>query len=502
MTVTIRQQKSFLNRTIIGVSGDQDELVNYNASDFTSPTVYFEIVAENANASSQSVYLHDSGDTVKATITIPANTNVSTRFRASATPANDDHHINIGSTDINVHSAKLIIIQSAANILATQTEINLGDYDEFDAANTNVNPTNGPPIWKYESAKFDGTTVFTFCVVSAEIEMGAVSYHLQEATDAAFTTDVTELATISSVENAAATWHESASFTPTNNKYYRVCYQQTASMKGGKLYNAAVMITQTDATAITKLQTEYSLEETGNSGDRIMDNRPCYFDPAEWVGVTNAYYSEHIGNAGTTKTALIAGKRHQYQSYEESDSAFYGDDGSSDLRARGESFNSRAGFDIEDVVVSLRKVGSPTDNVTIKLASTGIDGTALATATIDGATLTTSNALVKFTFSSPYTLTANTTYYLRIERSGSRDETNYYVLRRSDADRYPDGAHYYWQAGGWQSIANDLVFALYDDDDDYSEVTNGEITGDDLQRSSALTMPASATEIASYLKAA
>jgi hypothetical protein len=113
---------------------------------------------------------------------------------------------------------------------------------------------------------------------------------------------------------------------------------------------------------------------------------------------------------------------------------------------------------------SLKKFGSPTDNLTALIVAS--DGTTvLATsATVAGSSLTTSYAWVNFTFSTPYALSASTIYYIVITRSGAADASNYYLLDWSTDNVYTGGElHTYSTASGVgnsQGTSTDALFKI------------------------------------------
>lgn len=82
-----------------------------------------------------------------------------------------------------------------------------------------------------------------------------------------------------------------------------------------------------------------------------------------------------------------------------------------------------------NVKLNLKKIGSPTDNIVVKLYATsaGLPTTVIATSvtTLAGTSLTTNYVQYDFTFNT--TVTANTVYAIVIERSGDVSTTNYYA---------------------------------------------------------------------------
>jgi hypothetical protein len=122
---------------------------------------------------------------------------------------------------------------------------------------------------------------------------------------------------------------------------------------------------------------------------------------------------------------------------------------------------------IKTVVVSLKKSNSPTDNLTIEIqADSGGNpsGSALATSNVvDGSTLTGTYAATTFTFASPYTVNASTTYWLVLKRSTGSNGTNYYIAQYKKSASYSGGAvKINLNSGGWTTptVAGDLYFQI------------------------------------------
>jgi hypothetical protein len=232
--------------------------------------------------------------------------------------------------------------------------------------------------------------------------------------------------------------------------------------------------------AISKLQPEYLLVNE-NQSDTGLQEFQTYFDPDEWDGVDNTYYHEHSASGTGSNTKLISGDSQvSHNTYETGVwDWLYG--GSGTYEEQGQSFSSGGGFDLKAVGFYFTKYGSPTDNLKVELAAT-IDGSTIATT----ATVSMSNIndedLVIFEFSSAQTLTASTTYYLRIKRDGSRDTSNFCGPYFDSTVGYSGGQKYVKASGTWSGESSyDLAFILWDET--YGgEITNSNITGNDLYR--------------------
>jgi len=114
--------------------------------------------------------------------------------------------------------------------------------------------------------------------------------------------------------------------------------------------------------------------------------------------------------------------------------------------------------------VKIGKYGSPADNVsvTIRSDSAGSPNTVLATATVAGSTLTGDLGWVRFDFGSALALSASTTYWLCVARSGALDANNYYRLAVDEGVAFAGGALKLWNGGAWgnRTPNADLVFSV------------------------------------------
>lgn len=118
----------------------------------------------------------------------------------------------------------------------------------------------------------------------------------------------------------------------------------------------------------------------------------------------------------------------------------------------------------------MRKAAAPTGTMAAKLyAVTGTFGTnaaptggALATSdTINVSTLTTTLALVTFTFSTPFTMSSGTDYAVVVEYAGS-DATNLIAVGYDLVGSTHAGNMARLSSGSWASASGDLCFYTYD----------------------------------------
>ncbi len=135
---------------------------------------------------------------------------------------------------------------------------------------------------------------------------------------------------------------------------------------------------------------------------------------------------------------------------------------SNNRRAQGQSFTTTSSYSTTTVDLYLAKSGSPVDNLTLEILSSSMTGTVLGTsATVGGASVSTSNSWIRFTFASPVTLSSGTTYYLRLTRSGANDVSNYYQWNGT-GDEYAGGNRYQLDLASWVSASSDdLEFKVF-----------------------------------------
>lgn len=133
----------------------------------------------------------------------------------------------------------------------------------------------------------------------------------------------------------------------------------------------------------------------------------------------------------------------------------------------GQLFLDIAGGPLRQIKLYLKKASSPTGNATVKIYATsgGVPtGVALATSdTFDVSTLTTSLALVTFTFTGAerIDLTAGTTYALSLEYASGDGTNKVHVGVDSSSPSYAGGTLATY-AGSWSAVSgSDAAFYIY-----------------------------------------
>ena len=118
-----------------------------------------------------------------------------------------------------------------------------------------------------------------------------------------------------------------------------------------------------------------------------------------------------------------------------------------------------------EIVIRLRKMGSPSDAVTVELCadSAGAPGSVLASGSVAAASIYTSMNWVTATLGTQPTLSYGTNYWIVVRRSGSSHYSNYYEIDVDEGGQYSLGALKVWSGAAWVDPANvaDLLFAVW-----------------------------------------
>jgi hypothetical protein len=133
----------------------------------------------------------------------------------------------------------------------------------------------------------------------------------------------------------------------------------------------------------------------------------------------------------------------------------FGDSESQDNLAQG--FQLPTSWTVTHVAVQIKRIGNPTDNFRIGLYpdSGGILGTALSVIEIVGSTLYTEATWMEWPLTTPVALTAATTYYLGMRRTGSPSLTDGYEVTIDDTGSYTGGSLRVYNGTTWVEIVTD-----------------------------------------------
>lgn len=116
-------------------------------------------------------------------------------------------------------------------------------------------------------------------------------------------------------------------------------------------------------------------------------------------------------------------------------------------------------FLVAEVFVRVKRVGSPSDSLRVAIQSNSSgnpSGTILDSATTLGTALSEDMDWLKSVFSATVALTYGTTYWLVINRTGSNDPANYYMVDLSEDLGYAGGAFKLWNGSAWVSRSPDV----------------------------------------------
>lgn len=129
-----------------------------------------------------------------------------------------------------------------------------------------------------------------------------------------------------------------------------------------------------------------------------------------------------------------------------------------------QGFQSGSAADVGVVDLWLKKVGSPTGNLTAKIYSDsgGNPNTLLGTSTnVAASSLGTSYGTISFAFASPVNVSTSTQYHLVLETSDSQSNSNY-VVSGADASSpgYANGQLRGYDGASWSGLTMDAIFEV------------------------------------------
>lgn len=181
---------------------------------------------------------------------------------------------------------------------------------------------------------------------------------------------------------------------------------------------------------------------------------------------------ESFTGATTPQPATILNDLAQTRIYDVAN--YFGYNGSMGISKHGVRITPRSNVSINSIKLMLARVSSPVDNlvVTIETDSSNLpSGTVITNGTsnaVTGSTLGTVVALTTFSFPTPFTLTAGTSYWIVVSRSGALDVANYYKI----------GGHCYSGSAGFTPSYGSFIFAYYNGS--WSSTRNGTYYADQI----------------------
>lgn len=267
-------------------------------------------------------------------------------------------------------------------------------------------------------------------------------------------------------------------------------------LKSGKNLGASYTISLNGASADVNVNTVSSAEtQVTATGDISGAMRALFAKIITSTETINFFYGVQVGDGGldmdnnarvignvysngsiegdngaiVTGDVIVAGGINADPSVEwtthNSDHAFATASSNRDI---AQSFTSNATDKLNRVSVYLGKVGSPSGNITLKIATdnSGKPSTSnIASASIANALIGATPSWINVSFSSPPNLTNGTKYWIVLDY-GSNSATNYWNWRKDDSDAYANNTGKYTSnccsgSPTWTSVGGDLAFKAW-----------------------------------------
>ena len=253
--------------------------------------------------------------------------------------------------------------------------------------------------------------------------------------------------------------------TPTGNTTWEIRADNSDNPTGSVLDSGTITLTQNTENTVTVTDGPF-LDGATKYWLLLAPAAQATNTYYTWATATTDVYASHVAkysdNAGTTWTDINAiGAGRQDLNFEVTTSAVT----SYDLLAQ--SFQVTGAQTVGTVDLWLKKVGSPTGNLTVEIQpdSAGApSGTAVSngtSGTVAASTLTTSYADITFSFATPPSLSGSTTYWLVLKTTDSASNTNY-VQWGADTSTpgYADGSMSGEASATWSALSADAVFEV------------------------------------------
>ena len=105
------------------------------------------------------------------------------------------------------------------------------------------------------------------------------------------------------------------------------------------------------------------------------------------------------------------------------------------------------------VEVRLRRVGGPTDSITVDLVadSSSAPGTVFESSTVTADNIPVEMGWVRFALAGTTSLSTGNTYGIVVKRGGSNDPANYYEIELDDKAGYAGGVQRQWNGAAWKT---------------------------------------------------
>jgi hypothetical protein len=135
-----------------------------------------------------------------------------------------------------------------------------------------------------------------------------------------------------------------------------------------------------------------------------------------------------------------------------------------------------ANWSAYEIVVRLRKMGSPSDAVTVELCadSAGAPGSVLASGSIAASSIYTAMNWVTATLGTQQALSYGTIYWIVVRRSGASHYADYYEIDVDSGAQYGNGILKLWSGAAWVDhlVAADLLFAVWGKQEITTQIAN------------------------------
>jgi hypothetical protein len=275
--------------------------VYWDSTKYTGATVYFEAVLKSNNASGIAyAKLYDAtgaGEVANSEVSVTGTTYTRVRSGPISLTSGNQYKViiksNNASYEASLRASRLIVVQEASSISATETYILLHDKINKGAAYGNSPYTQS---FYYDSSRFDGT-VNVYFEATMMTDAGTGYARLYNNTDGAEVANSEITTTSTSMVRV-----RSSALTLTSGKEY------TMQLKGEgntTYITSAVLIIQQSGT-ITKTETHFPVITSYNtaSGTSYADSYfPLYYDPGNWSRVSNTF-SHQVYSATQNDTTV------------------------------------------------------------------------------------------------------------------------------------------------------------------------------------------------------
>lgn len=286
-------------------------IIQWDSNQFPDSTVYFEALIRctdctNGNARA-SVALYTSGGTIVTGSTITTTNTEYTLVRSDAITANltDDTDytvrmlVDAESGTAEIKTARLVIVQSATPLTATQSQVDLASPTV--STNTVYELVNSPKLYRYSAGNYAPTPTVYFEATLASIGGSGTAY-------AALSTSSNCLGIVSGSEVSSTEGSynriRSNAITLADNTTYYVCVK-VADASTTSLADAKLILNQSNSMGLSITEMSYQMVNTSvtDTDDTYTAQAyPIEFTPTHLSGAIFNYYYESTQKT-TTDTA-------------------------------------------------------------------------------------------------------------------------------------------------------------------------------------------------------